>query len=77
MRYNKHGPGHQCLSCGDDLSYLSTGVYVGPENTDKPGYRCGECAAELLHGVTLNNNINIVGAPETKKVDDLVKVFGE
>jgi tRNA(Ile2) C34 agmatinyltransferase TiaS len=62
----------RCLSCGDRLPLLSTGTYVGPEHTDKPGFRCDECADELIDGRIVVESVHIVGAPETPKVNQLV-----
>lgn len=63
-----------CLSCGDNLIDELDAFFVDSRHTDKPGYRCGECATELQTGMVklVDQNIHICGAPATPKIDKLV-----
>ena len=56
-----------CTSCDDSITYESHLAFKG---------KCYECHMELVYGVIVNNNVHIIGAPETKKVDELTRTFG-
>ena len=58
---------YKCTSCGDEISFEAHTVFSG---------KCYECHMELTEGVIVNSNVHIIGAPETKKVDELTRTFG-
>ena len=58
---------HKCTSCGD---------IILPETNTIFGGKCYDCYMELEFGVIQNGNVHIVGSPDTKKVDELERIFG-